>query len=129
MTLQELGEEKYVALATFKKNGDVVSTPIWILGDDGALYAVTGANSWKVKRIRNNPRVRVAKSDSRGNPQSEWLDARAHIITDEQTVRSWVARVSAKYGLFGRLMLLRMRFRGVSERAVIVVGPNSGPGP
>ncbi len=48
-------------------NGTGVVTPVW-----GKLYVWTGADSWKVKRIRNNGRVRLVPSDARGNPEGEW---------------------------------------------------------
>jgi hypothetical protein len=34
-----------------------VKTPVWFVLHDGALYVYTEADSWKVKRVRNNPRV------------------------------------------------------------------------
>jgi PPOX class probable F420-dependent enzyme len=40
----------------------------------------TEADSWKVKRIRNNPRVRVAVCNVRGTVKGPWLDATAAIV-------------------------------------------------
>jgi len=30
---------------------------VWVAGENGSLYVWTAANSWKVKRIRNNGRL------------------------------------------------------------------------
>jgi uncharacterized protein len=80
---------KYLNLETFKKNGEGVKTPIWFAADpardlaDGSarLFAYTIGNSGKVKRIRNNSRVRIAPCDMRGNVTGEWVEARAEIVS------------------------------------------------
>jgi len=86
---------KYTNLETFKKNGDGVKTPVWFAADpeasldssDAKLYVYTIGVSGKVKRIRNNPRVRIAPCDMRGNVLGEWMEARAEIVTGEEAVR------------------------------------------
>ncbi len=44
----------------------------------------TLANSGKVKRIRNNPRVRLVPSDFKGNPLGEWIAGEARILDAEE---------------------------------------------
>jgi PPOX class probable F420-dependent enzyme len=82
---------KYLSLETFKKNGQGVRTPIWFAADPEAnsakLYIYTVDNTGKVKRIRNNPRVRIAPCDMRGKILGEWIDATAEIVTKEEAVR------------------------------------------
>ncbi len=76
---------KYISLETFKKSGEGVKTPIWYaIAENGTIYAYTMAHSWKVKRIQNNPRVRIAPSDIRGNVQGEWVDGTARILEPGQ---------------------------------------------
>ena len=82
--LEQLRDEKYISLETFKKNGQSVKTPVWFVLNNGALYVYTEADSWKVKRIRNNPRVRVAKCNMKGNVKGEWMDARATTIDGDE---------------------------------------------
>jgi PPOX class probable F420-dependent enzyme len=79
-TLASLGDRKYISLETFKKNGDGVKTPVWFVLRDNALYVYTEATSWKVKRIRNNPRVRVAPCSIRGVVKGPWMDSTASIV-------------------------------------------------
>src|SRR2546425_10680254 len=81
--------QKYLNLETFKKNGTGVRTPVWFAADrsinldsnDAKLYVYTIGVSGKVKRIRNNPRVRIAPCDMRGGLKGQWVVARAEIVT------------------------------------------------
>jgi uncharacterized protein len=75
---------KYISLETFKKNGTGVKTPVWYVFNGGKFYVYTEADSWKVKRIRNNPRVRVAPCDIRGNVKGDFFDARASIVAGDE---------------------------------------------
>lgn len=86
--LDQFEGRKYISLETFKKNGQGVKTPVWFVLHDGAFYVYTEADSWKVKRIRNNPRVRVAVSDIRGNVKGEWMEATASSIDGEERLRA-----------------------------------------
>jgi len=96
--LEQFRSEKYISLETFKKNGEGVKTPIWFVLHNNALYAYTEADSWKVKRIRNNPRVRVAACSVRGRVKGQWLDATASIIDgDERSAAN--AELDRKYFL------------------------------
>jgi uncharacterized protein len=77
--------QKYLNLETFKRDGRGVKTPVWfVLRENDALYAYTEANSWKVKRIRRNPHVRIAPCDMRGNLKGEWREAMAQIVSGEE---------------------------------------------
>ncbi len=84
--LSQFDGEKYISIETFKKNGQGVKTPVWFVLHQGAFYVYTEADSWKVKRIRNNPRVRVAKCDMRGNVKGAFIDGTARIIDGEERV-------------------------------------------
>ena len=79
--LAPFSDGKYISVETFKKNGAGVKTPVWYVLHDGKFYVYTEADSWKVKRIRNNSRVRIAPCDIRGNVKGEFIDGRAEIIT------------------------------------------------
>ena len=89
MNFAHFAGHKYLNLETFKKSGESVKTPVWfaadpangLAGSAARLYAYTTGNSGKVKRIRNNSRVRVAPCDVRGKVLGDWLEARAEIIT------------------------------------------------
>ena len=78
--LTQFAGQKYLNLESYRKSGAAVRTPVWFAEEAGVLYTYSTADSGKVKRIRNNPRVRVAPSDMRGNPQGEWAEAEAQIL-------------------------------------------------
>jgi len=82
--LAQFRGQKYMSLETFKKNGGGVKTPVWFVLHNNALYVYTEADSWKVKRIRNNPRVRVAVCNFRGAVKGDWVDATASIVDGDE---------------------------------------------
>ncbi len=70
-------DEKYVLVTTFRKNGDGVATPVWIVAlPDGTAGFTTEVDSGKVKRIRNNPSVTLQPCNLRGK-----VTADAEIVT------------------------------------------------
>jgi PPOX class probable F420-dependent enzyme len=118
-TLARFANQQYVNLESFRKNGQGVRTPLWFVEAQGVLYMRTPAASAKVRRMRNNPRVRLVPSDVRGNPIGEWVDGEARLIPAEEA--EWVNQlVKRKYGLFKRLIDLRSRLKG-TEYVVIAV--------
>ena len=82
--LAQFRGQKYISLETFKKNSVGVKTPVWFVLHNNALYVYTEADSWKVKRIRNNPRVRVAVCNIRGDVKGQWLDGTASIVDGDE---------------------------------------------
>ena len=85
--LAQFADQKYISLETFKKNGEGVRTPVWFVLHDAAIYAYTESDSAKVRRIRNNPRVRVAVCSMRGDVKGPWLDATASFVQGDE----WIA--------------------------------------
>lgn len=110
MTFREIDNPTYIALETFRKSGEGVVTPVWVAAENGKLYVWTLADSGKVKRIRNNGRVRIAVSDVRGNPKSEWVEARARVLDDPAEDRKQRERLAKKYGWQFHLFNLMGRF-------------------
>ena len=46
-----LGDEQFLSLTTFRKSGERVSTPMWVVRDSDALIMFTPEESGKVKRF------------------------------------------------------------------------------
>jgi len=89
--------QSYLNLETFKRSGLGVKTPVWFVQDGPSLYVRTGAESGKVKRVRNNGRVRVVVSDAMGAPRGEWVEGTARLVEAEEADRA--SRLAArKYG-------------------------------
>lgn len=91
---------KYVSLTTFKKDGTPVATPLWAAADGSTLVMWTVADSWKVKRLRRNPKVVVQACDFRGKLSGEPVSATAAVLdaAGAEEVRSLIIR---KYGILG----------------------------
>ena len=114
----QFAEQNYISLETFRKSGLGVKTPVWFVLHDGTFYVYTEADSGKVKRIRNNPRVRVAVCNMRGDVKGPWLDATASIIEGEER-RAADRLLDRKYFL-KRISNVFRKFRP-HERAYIKV--------
>jgi uncharacterized protein len=83
-TLAQFEGQNYLSLETFKKNGEGVKTPVWFVVHANAFYVYTKSESWKVKRIRNNSRVRVAVCGARGDIRGPWLEGTASLVEGDE---------------------------------------------
>lgn len=96
MNLSDLGNPKYISLETFRSNGQPVKTPVWTVRRDDRLLVWTQGDSWKVRRARKNPRVRVAECDMRGNVKSQWVEGLVTSISDEPDTKKMMAGMLRK---------------------------------
>ena len=85
--VMQFERQTFLNLETFKRSGQGVKTPVWFVQDGLTLYVRTGAESGKVKRVRNNGRARVVPSDAQGNPLGEWVDAAARLVDTDEAAR------------------------------------------
>jgi uncharacterized protein len=124
MTVAELDRHRYVSLATFRRDGTEVATPVWFAEAAGMLYVFTAGDSGKVKRLRRTSRVRIAPCDARGGLRGEWQDASAQVITDAGLIERARGAVRRKYGWQLRLFDFFARLGGrVGRRAWIQITP------
>jgi PPOX class probable F420-dependent enzyme len=129
MGFAAFAEHKYLNLETFKKNGEGVKTPVWFAADpsvslessDAKLYVYTIGLSGKVKRIRNNPRVRIAPCDMRGRVLGDWVEARAEVVSEEEAEHG-MRLLNKKYFPWKQLLDFFAMFRK-RERTVFVIRP------
>jgi PPOX class probable F420-dependent enzyme len=102
-TPDSLRGHKYALLTSFRRSGDPVPTPVWFgVGDDGRLYLRSESQVGKVKRIRNDPRVRMAPCSFRGKPLGPPIEGEARILPPGEEERAEAA-IAANYGAFRRL--------------------------
>lgn len=121
MKLSELGDPKYIALETFRKNGEAVKTPVWTVAQDGKLLVWTQGDSWKIRRARNNPRVRVAKCDMMGNTEGPWVEGVAASISDDpQTKQAMRRRLRRKYPFMYPILTFVATLRRENRGQVVV---------
>jgi hypothetical protein len=116
--ITQFANAKYLNLETFRKSRIGVRTPVWFaqaptqsdtVSGPTVFYVYSEADAGKVKRIRNNPKVRVAPCTFRGNLRGAWVDARARICAGEEAMHGQQL-LRHKYWLkivgdfFGRLL-------------------------
>ncbi len=94
----EIHGQRYISLATFRKNGASVHTPIWFAENDGKLFFMTSTKLWKYKRIRNNPQVKIASCTIRGRITGPEFAATARILPSEEFAKARML-INAKYFL------------------------------
>ena len=70
-----LDRANYLNLATYRRSGQEVRTPVWFAGTGAPYYLFSAGDAGKVKRIRANGRARVVTCDARGGITGEWFDA------------------------------------------------------
>lgn len=103
--IRQFNDAKYINMETFKKNGTSVSTPVWFVTENGYIFVVTRSGTGKVRRVRNNPKVRIVPSGFRGEPKGIWKDGVAKIVDSEDSDRIIRLR-NKKYGFQAKLASL-----------------------
>ena len=129
MGFETFAGHKYLNLETFKKSGEGVKTPVWFAADPSArldssnakLYAYTIGVSGKVKRIRNNLRVRIAPCTAGGKLLGEWVEARAEIVAGAEAEKG-MQLLNKKYVPWKQILDFFASFRR-RERTVFVIRP------
>jgi PPOX class probable F420-dependent enzyme len=98
----DLSKSHYILLSTFRADGTAVESPVWVAEESGQLFVWTETDSFKVRRIRRNPAVKVQPCTSRGVVRGVAECGRAELLDDAGTghVRTLLAR---KYGVLGWL--------------------------
>lgn len=90
VTRVEAGEfrgSSYLSLTTFRRDGRAVATPVWFAFEDDRILVWSAAADGKVKRIRNNPRVIVARCDYKGKVKGAAVEASAILLPRDAGVR------------------------------------------
>jgi len=109
--------QPYLNLESYRKNGQGVQTPLWFVEEGGVICVSTPAESWKVKRIRRNPRVRIVPSTLGGKPQGEWVEASARLEDGPAAARAQELLIQ-KYGWQKKLINF---FGGLAGRKSVVI--------
>ena len=121
--LAQFANQQFINVETFRKNGQGVPTPVWFVQDGDTLYVRTVDGSGKVKRIRNNPRVRVTPCDVGGKPKGEWVEGQARFASADES-KKVNGLLTRKYGLMKVMFELMGKFQG---RKYTVIAINETP--
>ncbi len=115
--ISQFAGQKYLAIETYRKNGEAVRTPVWFIEKEGTLFVRTDSDTGKVKRIMRKQHVRIALCSMRGEPKGEWIDAEAKFATDDEAEQTYQL-LKQKYRLQYRLIRFIGRIQGRKSKAV-----------
>ena len=103
-----LGASDFIQLTTFRRNGEPVPTPVWVVPDGDTLAVFTPAGTGKLKRIGHTPRVTVAVCTRGGRVADDVVPVEAHATaTDDPAEVARITRLLAdKYGLQFKIFML-----------------------
>jgi PPOX class probable F420-dependent enzyme len=119
---------RFIALTTFRRSGQPVSTPVQFVVDGDRLLVRTAHDAGKLKRIAHTSTVVVAACDSRGRATGPTLAGRATILGPD-AVEPMLARLHARHRIAGPLFSAIRRLRGqhnVIIEILIEAGPAAG---
>jgi len=115
----QFNDQQFLSLETFRKNGVGVKTPMWFAQEGGVFYLWTVGTSAKVKRIRNDARVKIAPCKRFGEVTGEWVEANASVDESPAAVLRVQELLRRKVGfmfyVFRGIDALRDRWKGTSR--------------
>ena len=100
--VDDIQSKKYIVIETYKRDRQPVQTPVWFYIKDERIQIITRSKTGKVKRIRNNPRVKIAECTIKGKITGPWASGTADTLDDTQIPEAVRLR-HAKYGIVSRL--------------------------
>lgn len=102
----DLDRARYISFVSRRRNGTPVPTAVWVVPFENGYAFTTDADSWKVKRIANDPAVTIQASDVRGRPKkgAPVHSGRAELLDDVGVVAVRDA-VRAKYPIAYRVLI------------------------
>lgn len=122
-----LGEQQYVELTTFRRNGTGVPTPVWIAPDGDDLVVISVDGTGKTRRLARTARVELRPCGVRGDvaPDAPRYAGRASLHRDAAAVARVKRALGAKYGWWYRALNavepVMVRLPGRKPRAAIVI--------
>lgn len=89
----------YLSLATRKRSGDWVATPVWFAPEGDSYYVFSAGGAGKVKRLRNFSESRIAPCTFSGTLTGEWVDTQAFVLESAEDEAAALAALRRKYGV------------------------------
>lgn len=112
----------YLSLATKKRSGEFVNTPVWFAPEGGSYYLFSAGDAGKVKRLRNFREAKVAACTVTGAVTGEWLNAEAELLDSPADQATALKALRKKYGWQMTITDLLSRLTGkYAKRAYIRV--------
>lgn len=119
--LSALATYTYINVETFKKDGGGVKTPVWFVIVNDAVYVFTDGSSYKVKRLRRDPRAKIAGCNASGKTiLTDWFDAKGTILDAGPEVDAAYAALGQKYGWQFKMLTIGARISGSVKRRTML---------
>ena len=109
--LDKIKSEKYISLETYRKNNQAVKTPVWFVIKNDSIIIVTRDQTGKIKRLRNNQKVKIATCSIKGKISMQQIPGTAQILTEKETTEAVKLR-DKKYGFFSKISKFLTRNKG-----------------
>jgi PPOX class probable F420-dependent enzyme len=110
---------KYISLTTFRKSGKPVATPVWFVEKEGKICVWTQSDSGKMKRLRHDSNVSVARCTMRGKVTGPAVEGLARVVSPQEKEEVRLLLL-AKYGWMQRFFAFLHRHE---EMAVLEISP------
>lgn len=117
-SIEAVAKRKCISLVTFKRDGTAVPSPIWFNVINNTIVVTSPSDAWKVKRIRNNPRVEFATCTQRGRVTGPYFSGTARILPDS----AYEAVAKAKQRRYFAFRIIKLWHR---DQVAIEVTPDS----
>ncbi len=75
---------QYLSMITYNKTGKEVTTPVWFVAESTKVYVATPKTTYKIKRIKNDARVKLAPCTRNGEVRGTYLKGSARIMLPEE---------------------------------------------
>lgn len=111
LELQKIEKEKYLLLETYRKNNQPVKTPVWFVIHNSLIHVITRKDTGKVKRLQNNPTVKIALCTFTGKITGEWHSGTATFSSPQDSQIALDLR-REKYGFAERIARFVSRKKG-----------------
>jgi uncharacterized protein len=131
-TFPDLGREQFIALTTFRKTGQALTTPVWFAERLGTIYVAVHADTGKLKRLRRSGRVTLAPCTYSGKVTGAVIAGKARILTEPGECTAASTALAKKYGFMLPLLYFVMNAQRLLQRKArvedvyIAIEPISG---
>jgi PPOX class probable F420-dependent enzyme len=99
LTMDDLGDlaelRLLAVLATYRRDGTVLLSPVWHEWRDGGFQVVTGSHDVKAAHLRRDPRASIVVCEH--TPPYRGVEVRCHARLVTAAVGDAVARIASRY--------------------------------
>jgi len=114
----DLDAAKYVSFTTYKKDGNPVSLPVWVVPFDGGYAFTTDHDAFKVKRVRRDSRASLAVCTFKGQVAPDTtIHAGTAVVLDGPDSQRVATLVRKKYRVMYLAIIAQSAMRRLFGKA------------